>query len=291
MSRTQTRRKEPTVPHARWVEANGAHLHTELAGQGDAITMLHGFLVDSGQWDGEFAAFADTHRVLRYDLRGFGRSSMPEQPFSHHQDLAAVLDASGIQRTALLTCSGGAATAIDFALEHPDRVSSLVLIGPGYWGRYANSTPEAKDFLAALQRNDGEAMLESSLRAFVDGPRRLSVQSNPEARARIQAMSAWNFGREDGYWRHAHWQRTPEPSSLDRLSELRMPALVIVGEEDQPEVIELSLGLADGMPNAHLVHVPDAGHHTNIEAPSVVMALLREAFAPPAAFNNNASLD
>ncbi|SFS02761.1 Pimeloyl-ACP methyl ester carboxylesterase [Dyella sp. OK004] len=283
MSRTSTRRKELTAPHARWVEVNGAHLHTELAGQGEAITMLHGFLVDSGQWDGEFADFAQTHRVLRYDLRGFGRSSMPEAPFSHHQDLAAVLDASGIERTALLACSGGAATALDFALEHPQRVTSLVLVGPGYWGRFANRTPEARAFVAAIQSGDAEAMLEPSLRAFVDGPRRSPEQSNAVARERIRAMSAWNFGREDGYWRHAQWQRDPQPSALERLGELSMPVLVIVGEEDQAEVIELSQQLVEGLPNARLALIPDAGHQTNMEAPDVVMPLLRDVFARPVA--------
>ncbi|MFC4762684.1 alpha/beta fold hydrolase [Dyella koreensis] len=278
MSRTQTRRKELTVPHARWVEVDGAHLHAELAGQGEAITMLHGFLIDSGQWDVEFAAFADTHRVLRYDLRGFGRSSMPEAPFVHYEDLAAVLDAHGIERTALLGCSGGAAAALDFALAHPKRVSGLVLIGTGYWGRYPGSTPEARTFVDAFQRGNADAMLESSLYTFVDGPRRSPEQSAPGARERVRAMSAWNFNRNDGYWRHSQWQRDPQRSVLDHLAALRVPALIIVGEEDQPEYIELARELVNGMPHARLALIPDAGHHTNMEAPEIVMPLLRDFF-------------
>lgn len=278
MSRTQTRRKELTVPHTRWVEVDGAHLHTELAGQGEAITMLHGFLVDSGQWDAEFAAFADTHRVLRYDLRGFGRSSMPEASFVHYEDLATVLDAHGIERTALLGCSGGAAAALDFALAYPERVSGLVLIGTGYWGRYPGRTPEARTFVDAFQRGDADAMLESSLHTFVDGPRRSPEQSAPGARERVRAMSAWNFNRDDGYWRHVQWQRDPQRSALDHLAALQVPALIIVGEEDQPEYIELAQELVNGMPRARLALIPDAGHHTNMEAPEVVMPLLRDFF-------------
>jgi pimeloyl-ACP methyl ester carboxylesterase len=276
MTRASVPKKELAhgAPQARWIEADGAHLHAELAGQGEALTMLHGFLLDSGQWDLEFAELARTQRVLRYDLRGFGRSSMPAATFAHHEDLARVLDACKIGRTALLACSGGAGTALDFALAHPERVSSLLLIGPGYWGRYAKSTPEAQAFWAALQSGDGEAMLEASLRTFVDGPRRTAVQSDQEARARIRAMSAWNFGREDGYWRRAHFQQVPQPPAPERLAELRMPALIIVGEEDQPEVIALSEQLAAGMPRAHLVRMPGAGHHVNIEAPQATLELL-----------------
>lgn len=271
--------KKSGVPQARWIEAAGAHFHAELAGKGDAVTLLHGFLVDSGQWDEEFAALADDHRVLRYDLRGFGRSSMPDAPFSHHEDLERVLDHSAIERTALIGCSGGAGTAFDFALAHPRRVSALALIGAGYWGYYATRTPQAQAFWAAVHSGDADALLETSLRSFVDGPRRTPEQSKQEARARIAAMSAWNFGRADGYWKHASLQRNPSIPAPERLAELRMPVLLIVGAEDQPEVIELSERLAAGLPDARLVCVPDAGHHVNIERPDVVLPLLRTFLA------------
>jgi pimeloyl-ACP methyl ester carboxylesterase len=267
------------APQARWIEAGGVHFHAELAGRGDAVAMLHGFLVDSGQWDEEFGALADDHRVLRYDLRGFGRSSMPDAPFSHHDDLANVLDASGIQRTALIGCSGGAGTAFDFALAQPERVSALALIGAGYWGYYATRTPEALAFWAAVQSGDPAALLETSLRAFLDGPRRAPEQTRGDARRRIAAMSEWNFGRADGYWKHASLQRNPQVPAPERLAELRMPVLLIVGEEDQPEVIELSECLAAGLPDARLVRVPDAGHHVNIERPDLVLPLLRDFLA------------
>jgi pimeloyl-ACP methyl ester carboxylesterase len=271
--------KRAGVPQARWIEAGGVHFHAEQAGRGDAVTMLHGFLVDSGQWDEEFAALAGDHRVLRYDLRGFGRSSMPDAPFAHHEDLARVLDESAIERTALIGCSGGAGTALDFALANPQRVSALVLIGAGYWGHYATRTPEAQAFWAAVKSGDADALLETSLRTFLDGPRRAPEQSDAQARERIAAMSAWNFGRDDGYWKKASLQCNPATPATERLAELHMPVLLVVGEEDQPEVIELSERLAAGLPNARLVRVPGAGHHVNIERPEVVLPLLRDFLA------------
>jgi len=271
--------KKHGAPQTRWIEADGVHFHAELAGQDEAIAMLHGFLVDSGQWDAEFAALAEDHRVLRYDLRGFGRSSMTDAPFAHHEDLERILDASGIDRAALLGCSGGAGTALDFALAHPERVRAMAFVGAGYWGYYATRTPEAKAFWAAVESGDPDALLDASLRSFLDGPRRAPEQSNPEARARIAAMSQWNFGRTDGYWKKAALQRNPAVPAPERLAELRIPVLLIVGEEDQPEVIELSERLAAGLPDARLVRVPDAGHHANIERPDVVLPLLREFFA------------
>ena len=260
------------VPHAR--------LYAEQAGNGDTITMLHGFLVDRRQWDCEFTALAQTHRVVRYDARGFSRSSIEPGNYAHHEDRAAVLDACGIQRTALLACSGGAATALDFALAYPQRVSSLVFVGAGYWGRFADSTPAARAFLQALGTFDVNGLIDSSLRAFTDGPRRAVNEVDPAARRHTEAMTAQLFKRETSYWtRAAQDQRTPTPSALERLHEIDIPTVLIVGSEDQIEVHQLAKELLHGLPRARMYVVHGAGHHANLEAPTQVLGIVREALS------------
>jgi pimeloyl-ACP methyl ester carboxylesterase len=260
------------VPHAR--------LYVEQAGEGDTITMLHGFLVDRRQWDHEFAALAGTHRVLRYDARGFGRSTIEPGSYAHHDDLAAVLDGCGVQRTALLACSGGAATALDFALAHPQRVSALVFVGAGYWGRFADSTPAARAFLQALGTFDVNGLIDSSLRAFTDGPRRAVNEVDPAARRHTEAMTAQLFKRETSYWtRAAQDQRTPTSSALERLHEIDIPTVLIVGSEDQLEVHQLAKELLEGLPQARMYMVHGAGHHANLEAPAQVLGIVREALS------------
>ena len=260
----------------RWIDVEGARLYAEEAGNGDAITMLHGFLVDNGQWDAEFAALAGGHHVLRYDARGFGRSTIAPASYAHHEDLVAVLDACGIERTALLACSGGAATALDFTLVHPERVSALIFVGAGYWGQFADRTPAARAFLQALGTYDVLELIDSSLRAFTDGPRRQARDVDPVARRHTQEMTAAVFQREQNYWRRAAQdQRTPQPSALERLHEIDVPTLLMVGGEDQPEVHALSERLADAIRDARLLVVQGAGHHTNLEAPDAVLAEIR----------------
>jgi 3-oxoadipate enol-lactonase len=239
--------------------------------------MLHGFLVDSGQWDNEFAALADTHHVLRYDARGFGRSTIEPGAYAHHADLAAVLDACGIQRTALLACSGGAATALDFTLAHPERVSALIFVGAGYWGRFADSTPAARAFLQALNTLDANGMIDSSLRAFTDGTRRTVHDVNPLVRQRTEVMTSALFKREKSYWTRASVdQKVPQVSALQRLGDIGIPTVLMVGSDDQPEVMALASELAEGIARARLVVIPNAAHHANMEAPSAVLAQLRE---------------
>ncbi|HUB90394.1 MAG TPA: alpha/beta hydrolase [Dyella sp.] len=269
-----------THPNSEWIEVPHARLYTEQAGVGDSITMLHGFLVDRRQWEHEFAALAATHHVLRYDARGFGRSTIEPGRYAHHEDLAAVLDAAGIRRTALLACSGGAATALDFALAHPQRVSALILIGPGYWGRFANSTPAARAFLQALATFDVNGMIDSSLRAFTDGPRRAVNEVDPAARLHTQTMTTQLFKRDTSYWtRAAQDQRTPTPSALERLHEIDIPTVLIVGSEDQVEVHQLAKELLAGLPQARMHVVHGAGHHANLEAPAPVLGIVRNALS------------
>jgi 3-oxoadipate enol-lactonase len=256
------------VPHA--------CLYAEEAGEGDAITMLHGFLVDSGQWDAEFAVLAGTHHVLRYDARGFGRSTIEPGSYAHHEDLAAVLDARSIQCTALLACSGGAATALDFTLAYPERVTALILVGAGYWGRFADSTPAARAFLQALGTLDINGLIDSSLRAFTDGPRRSPNEVDPVARKHTEAMTTRLFKREISYWTGAALdQRVPQPGALERLHEIDVPTVLIVGSEDQIEARNLAGELAQGIPHARALMIHGAGHHTNLEAPAQVLAEIR----------------
>lgn len=271
-----------TKPTSRWIDVNHARLYVEEAGEGDTITMLHGFLVDSGQWDHEFAALADTHHVIRYDARGFGRSTIEPGRYAHHEDLAAVLDDCGVQRTALLACSGGAATALDFALAQPERVSALILVGAGYWGRFASSTPAARAFLQALSTFDVSGLIDSSLRAFTDGPRRAKNEVDPTARKHTEAMTTHLFRRAASYWTYAAQDQQTPTSTLERLNKIDAPAVLIVGSEDVPEVHALSKELLEGMPHARMFVVHGAGHHTNLEAPAQVLGIVREALAAAA---------
>lgn len=263
-----------------WIDLDHARLYVEEAGEGEPITLLHGFLVGSGQWHHEFAALADTHHVIRYDARGFGQSTIEPGSYAHHEDLTAVLDACGVQRTALLACSGGAATTLDFALHYPERVSALMLVGPGYWGRFADSTPAARAFLQALGTFDVNGLIDSSLRAFTDGPRRAQNEVDPATRKHTEAMTTRLFKREMSYWtRAAQDQRVPKPGALERLHEIDVPVVLIVGSEDQIEVHQLAKELMEGLPQARMFVVHGAGHHANLEAPVQVLGIVRDALS------------
>ena len=119
-----------------FAEVNGTRLYYEVAGTGDPIVLIHGGFGDRRYFDGQFEALARLHRVLRYDIRGFGKSMMPEEgvPYSDFEDLEALMAHLDIDRAHLAGFSLGSTIAVDFCLAFPDRCSSVIAIGPWFYG-------------------------------------------------------------------------------------------------------------------------------------------------------------
>jgi 3-oxoadipate enol-lactonase len=115
--------------HAGFVETNGTLLFYEMMGEGPPLVLLHGSLMDTRMWDEQFAAFAQDHWVIRYDIRGYGKSALPHVPYADREDLYNLLTFLGIEKSYLLGFSLGGGIALDLTLEHPERVNALLLVG------------------------------------------------------------------------------------------------------------------------------------------------------------------
>lgn len=165
--------RAPGLADARgFAEVNGASLYYEVAGDGGALVLCHCAPGDSTLWDPQFGPFAQTHRVVRFDARGFGRSTLPAGLFSFHEDLRGLLDFLGIERATVLGLSLGGRTALDLALSHPDRVRALVLANSGVSGSTLRPRPAGlADVEAALTRGDTADAAELMTRVWFDGPR------------------------------------------------------------------------------------------------------------------------
>jgi pimeloyl-ACP methyl ester carboxylesterase len=247
-------------------EINGARLHYEVAGEGPALVFLHAGIADGRMWDGQFAAFARRFRVVRYDARGYGRSDFPPGPFARHEDLYGLVRRLGVERAALVGCSMGGATAIDFALEHPEMASALVLVGPGLsgyeqWSETMKANDEAEE--AAFARADLDAVIEMSLRFWVDGPRRSPDQVDPVVREAVRTMLRDASTSTEGQ------PRRLDPPAIGRLAEIRAPTLVITGGEDVADMAAIADLLVGAIPGARTATITDAAHLPNMEQPAL----------------------
>ena len=122
-------------------DSGGVIESAERTRDGPPLVLLHGSVHDSRLWNRVFAALAQ-HHTVRYDARGHGRSTPPTAPFRYEDDLLAVLDRFGIQTAGLIGLSMGGEVALDFTLEHPERVRSLTLIAASAGGHEWPQSPE-----------------------------------------------------------------------------------------------------------------------------------------------------
>jgi pimeloyl-ACP methyl ester carboxylesterase len=252
---------------------NNTGLYYEVAGTGHPFTLIHGMLLDRRSWDDQFAVFAQQYQVIRYDMRGWGDSVQEEvePPFSPRQDLLSLLHYLNIQKTYLLGLSGGGTVALDFTLEHPDKVDALILVSSGASGYPQRMTDAISTFIGqyygALQQKDIPTAAEATVRFWTDGPRRTPEQVNAQTRARVTEMSTQHIQRHGDLMAHQQHMIPPEPPSINRLSEVKIPTLIVVGAEDVPEILEIANTLEQGIAGAKKVVIPGTAHHLQMENP------------------------
>lgn len=113
--------------HTGFADVNGTRLYYELAGAGHPLVLSHGFTLDTRMWDDQFAVFAQRYQVLWYDLRGFGKSAVPtDAPYTHPDDLHALMAHLGIAHAYIIGLSLGGAVAVDFAVTYPEATDALI---------------------------------------------------------------------------------------------------------------------------------------------------------------------
>jgi pimeloyl-ACP methyl ester carboxylesterase len=255
------------TPHASTATINGAVFAYERAGRGPYVTLVHAGIADSRMWDRLFAALARAFSVLRYDLRGFGRTPPAEGRFAHHEDLAALLRHLGIRRTSLVGCSIGSRIALDYALEHPEGVDRLALLSASVSGLpYAGPRPrQAAELDAAEEAGDLEQVNELEMQIWVDGPYRNPDQIDPGVRALAREMNAIALANEG-----VGEEQPLAPPAAGRLGEVRVPVLLVVGALDTPRTQAAVNYLNTGLPDARKVVIPGAAHLPNMERPEMV---------------------
>ncbi|HET9951821.1 MAG TPA: alpha/beta hydrolase [Candidatus Eisenbacteria bacterium] len=265
---------------AMMIAVSGASVWAESAGTGPAVVFLHAGVADSRMWDAEFDALRTKHRVVRLDLRGFGRSQLVPGTFSYHGDVAAVMESLHVDRATVVGCSFGSNVALDFALAYPARVERLVLVSPSI-GDGAES-PDIRAFgereEAALERGDLDGAVEENLRFWVDGPQRGPGEVDPEVRRLVGTMQRLAFENP-----------TPDGVKLDRLippararlGEIKVPTLIVEGSLDVPHVLGVARRLREGIPGARLETIEGTAHLPTLEKPERWRKLLTEFLDSP----------
>jgi 3-oxoadipate enol-lactonase len=242
-----------------YVDVAGGRLWFERSGEGFPVVLLHPGLWDSRIWDAQFEAFAQDHDVLRYDLRGYGRSDAPTAPYSDLRDLRALVAAQWIERCALVGCASGAQLALDFALEHPSVVDAVVLVSPDISGyTWADTGLEilADEVEAALRAGEPDRAMEIELAVWAP----LTTRPADSAARRIAMDNVAALSIDESLL------EPPRPA-VERLGDVHAATMIVVGDHDLEEIHRIADRLATGIPGASKRVVANADQLVNVATP------------------------
>lgn len=245
-----------------------ASLYGEVAGGGQPLVMIHAGVADSRQWKLEFPYFSQKYRVLRYDMRGYGRSEPVDGEFRHLEDLVALLDQVGFsERIILMGCSMGGGLAIDFALEYPDRTAAIITLGSGPSGLTLDvrGHPMEEAAAEAYKAGDLDRVAELEAQIWFDGQGRTPDQVNREMRQLAMEMNRTALGHDAS----GLGKRLPDTDvpAAERLDQLNVPVLMIVGEHDEQYAHAAAEYVVERAPRAHKALLKDAAHLANMDHP------------------------
>ncbi|TQL46742.1 pimeloyl-ACP methyl ester carboxylesterase [Homoserinimonas aerilata] len=252
------------------LELNGASLYYETEGEASApaLLLVHAGIANLRMWDPQVAALAASHHVIRYDSRGFGQTTSDDVEFSERADALALLDHLGVDRATIIGCSRGGRLAIDLAVDTPQRVSGLVVIGGGPSGFPDVELTEAEDAAidlcdAAYERQDWAELSRLEVKLWSIGVGRDESTLDPQFVRTAYELDAANL-------RSASDRPVPmqlEPPAYDRVVDVTVPTLVVVGDHDLSEALAQYEYLLSTIPRADGCRFPDSAHLPSVEHP------------------------
>ncbi len=256
-----TEPRTPATPASGMAPVDGGNLYYELLGEGAPVVLIHGGNLDHRLWDDQFELYAREFRTIRYDVRGYGRSSSKDVPHRGYEDLRALLRHLEIPSVHLIGLSLGGRIAVDFALEYPEMVDSLVLVGPGLSGWPFSS--ETHSFIGAILEAARAGDAERAAELWLESPYMAPAMEIPELRPRLRKLALDN----SRLWTEGYQERRLTPPAVERLAEIDKPTLLVIGSRDVPDIHQIVEALEESIPASRKVTIEGAGHLPNMERP------------------------
>ncbi len=258
------------------VDINGARIYYETTGSGIPFVMIHAGVADSRQWNNEFLFFTSDYKVLRYDMRGYGKSEPVNGEFSHLSDLHSLLHTLEFEEPlVMMGCSMGGGLAMDFALTYPSKVRALIMVGSGPGGLELDVPTPAKfaEVEKAFEAGDFDLVAELETQIWFDGSGRAPEQVNQEMRKLVFEMDRSALTYET----RRLGKRLPntEVPAFGRLKDINVPVLVIVGVHDTPYMLAAADYMMEKIPSVRKVTIEDAAHLPNMDHPSEFQSIVK----------------
>ncbi len=268
-------------PDSRFIELNGLNIHYQQAGSGEPlILLLHGFSASTFSWREVMQPLAAFGTVVAYDRPGFGLTERPlgdelkswpganpYGPDAQADQVAALIEALGFEKAILVGHSAGGTIAMHMALRHPERVQGIVFVDPAIY-RAGGAPAWLRPLLGMPLMDRVGALVSRSLAA--QGDRLIKQAWHDPAKVTPEVLAGYREPLQVENWDRALWEFTLAGRDLklgERVKGVKLPTLVITGDDDRIVPTADSIRLASELPNAELVVIPNCGHLPQEECP------------------------
>jgi pimeloyl-ACP methyl ester carboxylesterase len=254
---------------------DGSEIEYDVRGEGPAVLLLHAFPLGLFMWDAQVEALCATHRVVRFDARGFGGSAVGDGPLTMERiadDGAFLLDHLGIEKAVVGGCSMGGYAAFAFVRRHPQQLAGLVLQDT----RAGADTAEAKANRSTLAAKVLAEGASAAAEAFL--PKLVGETTHRERPALVAGLRERILATSPLGVANALHGLGARADSRETLPTIAVPTLVLVGSEDVLTPASEAATMAAAIPRARLDVIPGAGHLANLEDPAAVNGALRAFF-------------
>jgi pimeloyl-ACP methyl ester carboxylesterase len=245
-----------------FVPVTGGRLWFEEAGRGPAVVLSHSGLLDGRQWDRQMESVAERYRVVRYDVRGFGRSDRPTAAYNLAEDLVSMLDALEVERAALVGNSMGGSLSIDTAVAFPERVWALVPVASGLSG-FDDWGDDMDTFDAGVAAAVATGDVDRAIDLYLEGYGRAG--GDPDGDRRIRQLMVDNA---DALTRDRNLEWPLRPAAAERLEAVAVPTLAVLGERDFEAMERVADLLVAKVHGARKVVIPGTDHFVNLRDPA-----------------------
>ena len=249
-----------------FAEINGTRIFYEIAGEGKPVVLIHGWSFDSRCWKDLIPVIKNNFKVISYDLRGFGKSSLPQpgQYYSHTDDLLKLLDLLQIKKAVFLGHSFGGRIALDIALRYPQRVEKLILPEAAMDATDLKYSEEITNWISETWLTGRTKGIIEAKKIWINSPPLLPAIKNKHAAPIVKKMvadySGWHWINNDPVIR-------PQSYHIEELAKIKVPVLILYGAESPDDYFKVAEIQHNFIKGSKLVKIDSAGHALNIENP------------------------
>ena len=263
---------DPKTIDSGYAEVNKTKLYYEIAGKGEPLVLIHGSFGDRRFWDLQFTELSKKYKVLRYDVRGYGRSALPDstEVYRDSDDLNALMDFLQIKKAHICGLSLGSIVAIDFALAYPGKCISLIPIGPRVAGdgtdEYKNKNADSVRAIIAKVTDIAKTKGAKEATDYLWTGDHAMGKTVVTTRTRHALLK---MGYQYSWWRYLHTSKREQAfaMAIKKLNEIKIPTLIVTAEYDLDLCKDVAAVMAKEIPGAKLVSIKEAGHIMNMDQP------------------------